>query len=146
MGLDLSTIIKEEVRDAKGNLISEASLNSLPPTIDLSSRKARMGVAAAQEVLSAGGSMNEALDAAVKARNALKQQREAEEEQELPSNPANPELEELIRYVHAIAKLHSGRFEDLTPRGMLEVAMLCPYPVCSFDDWKAKINAATKGE
>jgi hypothetical protein len=146
MVLDLSTIIKEEVRDAKGNLISEASLNSLPPTIDLSSRKARMGVAAAQEVLSAGGSMNEALDAAVKARNALKQQREAEEEQELPSNPANPELEELIRYVHAIAKLHSGRFEDLTPRGMLEVAMLCPYPVCSFDDWKVKINAATKGE
>lgn len=143
--LDLAQIISEEVRDKSGKVVDSKGLGSLPPSIDLSDRVGMAGVTAAQVVLSEGGTMKDAVDAAIKARRSIQEAPPIKEELKA-SNPDNPELESLIRYVHSIARLHSGRFEDLTPIGMLEVAMLCPYPVVDYETWKAKISMVTKGE
>lgn len=131
-------IITEVIKGPDGQVISERGLgaNEIPPPIVPSSRNMN-GAIAASEVLSHGGGIRDALDAAVKARS---------ETSDAPGGasdgpPADPETLAMIRYIHAIARLHSGRFEDLTPLGMLEVAMLCPYPVCSLDEWREKMRA-----
>jgi len=130
-------IISEEVKLPDGTVKKLDMGESLPPTVNMMSRKGLMGSVAAQQVLSAGGKIEEAVEAARKARLGTP------EEPEQAAPELSPELEEMIRYVHAIARLHSGRFEDLTPLGMLEVAMLCPYPVCSLEEWREKMNEAT---
>lgn len=131
-------IIKEEVRDKDGKIVDSHDLNprELPKGVDMTGPKSMAGSVAANDVLKNGGTIQDALDAAIKARNA--------EKERIPE-PAqlgepNQELEDMIRYIHAIARLHSGRFEDLTPQGMFEVAMLCPYPVESFESWREKMN------
>ena len=131
-------LIKEEVRDRAGNLVDSHDLNprQLPKGVDMTGPRSMAGSVAASDVLKNGGSVQDALDAAIKARNAEK----AADQSRPPLDVPNPELEDMIRYIHAIARLHSGRFEDLTPQGMFEVAMLCPYPVESFEAWREKMN------
>lgn len=103
--------------------------------VDLMSPKGMAGAVAANEVLKNGGTVDQAIDAAVAAREKSPEQAPREEVK------IEPEMELMLRYIHSIARLHSGRFEDLTPQGMLEVAMLCPYPVNSYEDWKMRIAA-----
>ena len=139
-------VITRTVKDREGNLIENRALGEResPTNVDMTtSRKALMGAVAAQQVLSAGGKLDEAVTACLKAREGTPEEpiKADEPEQEL-----DPTLRDMIKYVHSIARLHSGRFEELTPLGMLEVAMLCPYPVCSFEEWKQKIKVATGQE
>ena len=100
--------------------------------VDLTSPQGIAGSVAANDVLKNGGTIDQAIDAAVAARNKAPV---AEPEVQL-----DPEMELMLRYIHSIARLHSGRFEDLTPQGMLEVAMLCPYPVNNYEEWKMRIK------
>ena len=137
--LDLSKIIKEEVRDSKGNLISEENMSALPPTVNLTSRKGMAGVVAAQTVLASGGNIQQALDAAVKARESIQQA----QDKEPTRTREDEELETLMSYMKSVARLQNGKFDELTPRELLEVTMLCPYPVCSIDEWKAKMKLVT---
>ena len=137
----IPSMIKTQSFDKDGKEINARDLHGreLPPGVDLTGPKSMAGSVAASKVLAGGGTIQDALDAAIKARNAEKEQSE-------PAQPAgqgsvpNPDLEDMIRYIHAIARLHSGRFEDLTTQGMFEVAMLCPYPVESFETWQEKMN------
>jgi len=130
--------------DKDGKEINARDLNwrELPQGVDLTGPKSMAGSVAASKVLADGGTIQDALDAAIKARNAEKAE---------PAQPAgqgsvpNPELEDMIRYIHAIARLHSGRFDDLTVQGMCEVAMLCPYPVESYEAWQEKMNVLRGG-
>jgi hypothetical protein len=124
--------------DAAGNVVTSRQLNprEIPAGIEMRNPRSLAGSVAANEVLNNGGTIRDALDAAIKARQA--------EREEPPILPDNPELEDMIRYIHAIARLHSGRFEDLTPQGMFEVAMLCPYPIESFESWREKMNVLRK--
>lgn len=134
-----ASIIKEEVRDKDGNIVVNRDLNprELPQGVNMSGPRSLAGSVAANEVLKNGGSVQDALDAAIKARNAEKEQAQVPSTQ---IGEGNPELEDMIRYIHAIARLHSGRFEDLTPQGLFEVAMLCPYQVEDFETWRAKME------
>ena len=131
-----ASVIKTQAFDRDGKKISARDLNpkELPPGVDMTGPKSLAGSVAASKVLEAGGTMQDALGAAINARNAEK----AADQTRPPID--NPELEDMIRYIHAIARLHSGRFEDLTTQGMFEVAMLCPYPVESFETWQEKMN------
>ena len=130
--------ITEELKDRDGKVITrELGALEVPPSIDLTDRRKLAGAVAAQQVLTAGGSTNEAIDAAIKAQRGTP-------EPVLENNkPVDPELEQMIKYAHAIARLSNGNYDDLTPLGMLEVAMLCPHPVVPFEDWKARMKAAT---
>ena len=132
----LESIIKEEFRDKDGKEISARDLNpkELPPGVDMTGPKSLAGSVAASKVLEAGGTMQDALGAAINARNKEK----AADQSRPPMD--NPELEDMIRYIHAIARLHSGRFEDLSVQGMFEVAMLCPLAVEPYENWRDKMN------
>jgi hypothetical protein len=132
----LESIIKEEFRDKDGKEISARDLNpkELPPGVDMTGPKSLAGSVAASKVLEAGGTMQDALGAAINARNEEK----AADQSRPPMD--NPELEDMIRYIHAIARLHSGRFEDLSVQGMFEVAMLCPLAVEPYETWRDKMN------
>jgi len=128
--------ITEEHRDKDGKLITR-NLGDMevPPGINLTDRRGIMGSVAAQQVLSAGGSQKDALDAAIKARNSI--QEEVQEERGV-----DPELGKMIRYIHAMCRLTNSDFDELSPKGLLEVAMLCPHPVVSFEAWKQKMTEA----
>jgi hypothetical protein len=139
--LDLAQIITEEVKDMKGNVLSKEALGSLPPTLDMTDRVGMAGSIAAQSVLSAGGSIKDSLDAAVKARESAKLA--IEEERKTAKPEKDEEFDLFLRYIQSIAKLHAGNYEELTPREMLEVAMLCPYAICSIDEWKTKMKILT---
>ena len=136
----IPSMIKTQSFDKDGKEINARDLHGreLPPGVDMTGPKSLAGSVAASKVLSDGGTIQDALDAAIKARNAEK----AADQSSPPMDTGvpNPELEDMIRYIHAIARLHSGRFEDLTTQGMFEVAMLCPYPVESFETWQEKMN------
>lgn len=135
--------ITETVTDKDGKAVTKKLGDmEVPPGINMvGDRRRIMGAVAAQQVLSAGGSTNDAIDAAIKAQRAI-----PEEAKEPEATGMDPELEKMIRYVHAIMRLTNGHYEDLTPLGMLEVAMLCPHPVVSFEAWKQKMTEATGAE
>ena len=132
----ISSMIKTQSFDKDGKEINARDLHwrELPPGVDMTGPKSLAGSVAASKVLSDGGTMQDALDAAINARNAEK----AEDQSRPPID--NPELEDMIRYIHAIARLHSGRFEDLSVQGMFEVAMLCPLAVEPYENWRDKMN------
>jgi len=131
-----ASVIRTQAFDRDGKEISARDLNpkELPPGVDMTGPKSLAGSVAASKVLEAGGTMQDALDAAINARNAEK----AADQSRPPID--NPELEDMIRYIHAIARLHSGRFEDLSVQGMFEVAMLCPLAVEPYENWRDKMN------
>ena len=99
--------ITEEVKDKDGKVVSrQLDERELPLGVNMS-RRAVLGAMAAQAVKDAGGSEKDALDAAIKSRNSVPDEEAAPKAPEL-----TPEIEAMIKYVHAIARLHSGRFED----------------------------------
>ena len=126
-------LIDEVIRSRDGKVV-ERKLHprEVAAGVDLMSPQGMAGSVAANDVLKNGGTIDQAIDAAVAARNKAPV---AEPEVQL-----DPEMELMLRYIHSIARLHSGRFEDLTPQGMLEVAMLCPYPVNNYEEWKMRIK------
>ena len=143
MGAKSKPVITRVVKDRNGAVVEDRPLGEResPPSFDLgTSRKSIMGAVAAQQVLTAGGKLDEAVTAALKAREGTPEEPIQDED---PGQELEPGVKEMIKYVHAIGRLHSGRFEDLSALGMLEVAMLCPYPVCSFDEWRQKVRVAT---
>lgn len=93
----------------------------------------------AQEALSAGKPIEEALKAVMSARHEQTRSPVAE------AGSLDDEAMEMIRYIHAICRLNNNQLEDLTPKGLLEVAMLCPYPVVSLEEWREKMRTATNG-
>jgi hypothetical protein len=129
-------LIDEVIRSRDGKIV-ERKLHprEVASGVDLMSPRGIAGSVAANDVLKNGGTIDQAIDAAVAARN------KAPEIQQ--DDPMDPEMELMLRYIHAIARLHSGRFEDLTPKGMLEVAMLCPYPVTAYEEWKQKVGVVS---
>lgn len=147
-------IFTEEVRDAEGNLISKTSDSRAMPEVAVSfvdpgngrhlDRRGLWGSIAAQQVLSDGGDMKQALDACVKARMGTADDPGVPED--VPAQATDPEMIDFVKYIHATARLHSGRFEDLTVQGMLEVAMLCPYPIVDFETWRQKMSSSTGRE
>jgi hypothetical protein len=135
-------MIKEQAFDKDGKETTARDLNwkEVPPGVDLTGPRGLAGSVAASAVLSAGGTIQDALDAAIKARNAEKAADQSRPPMDIGVPPPNPDLEDMIRYIHAIARLHSGRFDELTIQGMFEVAMLCPYPVEPYETWLEKMN------
>jgi len=131
----VETPICDEVIQTREGLKQQRKLHprETPPGVDLMSPQGMAGSIAAADVLKNGGKIDDAIDAAVKARSKVQEVQQQQEQ------AASPEIEIMLRYIHAIARLHSGRFEDLTPQGMLEVAMLCPYPVNSYEEWKQRL-------
>jgi hypothetical protein len=129
-------LIDEVIRSRDGKVV-ERKLHprEVASGVDLMSPRGIAGSVAANDVLKNGGTIDQAIDAAVAARN-----KAPESQPDQPDVPLDKEMELMLRYIHSIARLHSGRFEDLTPQGMLEVAMLCPYPVNSYEEWKMRIE------
>ena len=133
------TPLIDEVITTRDGKRSERKLHprEVAAGVDLMSPQGMAGSVAANDVLKNGGTIDQAIDAAVAARN------KAPEVQ--PEPELDPEMSLMLRYIHSIARLHSGRFEDLTPQGMIEVAMLCPFPVNSYEDWKLRIQQLSRG-
>jgi hypothetical protein len=137
----MESIVTEVVRTSDGKETKRDFGHGPPPGVNLMSRRGVMGSMAAQQVLSAGGKIEEAVEAARKARLGTPPEEPGQDDAGM-----DPELGMMIRYIHAMCRLTNSDFDELSPKGLLEVAMLCPHPVVSFEAWKQKMAEATGAE
>lgn len=118
-----NTLPSKSITNDKGNTVEHISVSGLsqPPEV---SRKV-------QEILKKHGGYND------EAKKEI-----AEYHAELKANPPAdpvapaPQIDEMRRYLLAIAAVVSGQFEHLTHDRLIDIAALSTGPVRDFDSWR----------
>lgn len=142
MGGQKKNVFHVESKAPDGRTVTEA-LDVRDRRIAWNANSIQMEAAiAAADVQKAGGSVEEMLEAARKAANDKGGIPDPLPEASGRPDGVVPQLDRFHRWMLAVARLGSGRFDGLSKAELLDVVCLVQNPVTPFDQWQELIGLA----